>query len=99
MHRALTPAQLAVLIAKSSPCRPHGFAIMGAVADSPGAMRSGTFRTKLRLPRRACEPLCTASLDVCGIPSAIASQSASVLLCRPGQSGSAHQEGQAVNAI
>ena len=44
MHRALTPAQHAVFIAKSFPCRPEGFAIVDAVAVSPGA-------TCLRGPR------------------------------------------------
>ena len=37
MHRALTPAQLAVLIAKSFPCRPQVFTIVVAAAGSPGA--------------------------------------------------------------
>jgi hypothetical protein len=37
MHRALTPFQAAVYIVESFPGRPDGFALVNAVAQSPGA--------------------------------------------------------------
>ncbi len=98
MHRALTPAQLAVFIAKSFPCRPTGFAIIDTVASSPGA----TLSTVCMIPGLTAFHLITsARLADIALRSLTKTLLIALLLwpCRLEPGGCAHQASKAVSKV